>query len=207
MYSFDFLVIGSGLAGLSFALKAAEFGTVAVVTKRDINEANTRYAQGGISGVMNMDHDSFEKHVSDTLTAGAGLCDTNAVAAMVKEAPRLIKELMEFGVNFTTKNGKLHLGREGGHSENRVVHADDATGAAVENVMVKQVRNHPNITLFEHHFAMELLTEHHLGRKVKYLKKIHCFGAYVLEEESGEVKKNASQSNSIGYWWCRRSVQ
>ena len=189
MYSFDFLVIGSGLAGLSFALKAAEFGTVAVVTKRDINEANTRYAQGGISGVMNMDHDSFEKHVSDTLTAGAGLCDTNAVAAMVKEAPRLIKELMEFGVNFTTKNGKLHLGREGGHSENRVVHADDATGAAVENVMVKQVRNHPNITLFEHHFAMELLTEHHLGRKVKYLKKIHCFGAYVLEEESGEVKK------------------
>lgn len=189
MHNYDFLVIGSGLAGLSFALKAAEFGTVAVVTKDDINEANTRYAQGGISGVMNMDHDSFEKHVQDTLTAGAGLCNVEAVEKMVKQAPRLIQELMDYGVNFTTENGKLHLGREGGHSENRVVHADDATGAAVENVMVTQVRNHPNISVFEHHFAMELLTEHHLGKKVKYLKKIHCFGAYVLEEKSCKVMR------------------
>ena len=187
MRTYDFLVIGSGLAGLSFALKAAEHGTVAVVTKREIIEANTRYAQGGISGVMDLDSDSFDKHIKDTLVAGAGLCDREAVERMVKEAPRLIKELMDYGVNFTQQNGKLHLGREGGHSEHRVVHADDATGQAVENVMVNKVRNHPNIQVFEHHFAMELLTEHHLGKKVKYLKQINCFGAYVLESETGQV--------------------
>lgn len=185
--SYDFLVIGSGLAGLSFALKAAEYGTVAVVTKKEIMEANTRYAQGGISGVMDMDSDSFEKHINDTLIAGAGICDREAVENMVRNAPRLINELMEYGVNFTHKNGKLDLGREGGHSEHRVVHADDATGQEVEHVMVSKVRNHPNITVLEHHFAMELLTEHHLGKKVKYLKEIHCFGAYVLEEATEQV--------------------
>lgn len=185
--SYDFLVIGSGLAGLSFALKAAEYGTVAVVTKKEIMEANTRYAQGGISGVMDMDSDSFEKHIQDTLVAGAGIGDRQAVENMVKNAPRLIQELMEYGVNFTHKNGKLDLGREGGHSEHRVVHADDATGQEVENVMVSMVRNHPNITVLEHHFAMELLTEHHLGKKVKYLKQINCFGAYVLEEATEKV--------------------
>ncbi len=185
--NFDFLVIGSGLAGLSFALKAAEHGSVAIVTKREINEANTSYAQGGISGVMNFDTDSFEKHVNDTLKAGAGLNDRTAVEAMVKDGPRLIQELIDYGVNFTRENGQLHLGREGGHSENRVVHAADATGWEVENVMVSKVKNHPNITIFEHHFAMELLTEHHLGKKVKYLNKINCFGAYVLDEANEKV--------------------
>jgi L-aspartate oxidase len=197
MHTFDFLVIGSGLAGLSFALKAAEYGSVAVVTKREVTEANTSYAQGGISGVMNMDYDSFEKHINDTLIAGAGLCDQKAVEAMVKSAPRLISELIEYGVNFTTQDGKLHLGREGGHSENRVVHADDATGLEVENVMVRKVRNHPNITIYEHHFAMELLTEHHLGKKVKYLNKIHCFGAYVLEEASGKVHRMLAKTTIL----------
>ncbi len=195
--NFDFLVIGSGLAGLSFALKAAEFGTVAIVTKREINEANTSYAQGGISGVMNLGTDSFEKHVNDTLEAGAGLNDRKAVEAMVKEGPRLIKELINLGVNFTKENGQLHLGREGGHSENRVVHAADATGWEVENVMVKNVRNHPNISVFEHHFAMELLTEHHLGKKVKYLKKIHCFGAYVLDEATETVHRMLAKTTVL----------
>lgn len=187
MYTFDFLVIGSGLAGLSFALKAAELGTVAIVTKREIMEANTRYAQGGISGVMDFDTDSFEKHINDTLVAGAGLCDREVVEQMVREAPRLILELMDHGVNFTQKNGRLHLGREGGHSEHRVVHAEDATGQEVESIMVSKVRNHPNIKVFEHYFAMELLTEHHLGKKVKYLDQINCFGAYVLDKEEGHV--------------------
>lgn len=189
MYTFDFLVIGSGLAGLSFANKAAEFGSVALVTKNEIKEANTRYAQGGISGVMNMASDSFEKHIEDTLSTGAGLGNREAVEKMVKSAPRLINELMEFGVNFTRENGQLHLGREGGHSEHRVVHAHDATGMEVENVMVEKVRNHPNITIFEHHFAMELLTEHHLGKKVKFLKKIHCYGAYVLDINKDKVHR------------------
>jgi len=195
--NFDFLVIGSGLAGLSFALKAAEFGTVGIVTKREINEANTSYAQGGISGVMNLDQDSFEKHINDTLEAGAGLCDPKAVEAMVTQAPRLIKELIEHGVQFTKENGKLHLGREGGHSENRVVHVNDATGWEVENVMVRNVRSHPNITVFEYHFAMELLTEHHLGKKVKYLRKIHCFGAYVLDTKTEEVHRMLAKTTIL----------
>tara|TARA_Y100001935_G_scaffold255663_1_gene270940 strand:+ start:114123 stop:115694 length:1572 start_codon:yes stop_codon:yes gene_type:complete len=197
MYKFDFLVIGSGLAGLSFALKAAKYGNVAVVTKNEIKEANTRYAQGGIAGVMNIDSDSFEKHVEDTLEAGAGLCDREAVEMMVRAAPELIKELIEYGVHFTESNGKLDLGREGGHSEHRIVHAADATGREVENVMVKKVREHPNIEVFEHHFAMELLTEHHLGKKVKYLNKIHCFGAYVLESETGKVHKMLAKTTIL----------
>lgn len=194
---YDFLVIGSGLAGLSFALKAAKHGKVAIVTKRNLTDANTSYAQGGISVVMDMNSDSFEKHINDTMEAGAGLNDRAAVEAMVKEAPRLIKELMDYGVEFTTQNGKLHLGREGGHSENRVVHAADFTGRAVENVMVEKVRNHPNITIFEHHFAMELITEHHLGKKVKYLKQIHCFGAYVLEPATSKVHRMLAKTTIL----------
>lgn len=187
MYTFDFLVIGSGLAGLSFAYKAAEFGSVAVVTKDEIKEANTRYAQGGISGVMNNSDDSFDQHIEDTLSTGAGLCYREAVEQMVKEGPRLINELIEFGVHFTQENGKLHLGKEGGHSAHRVVHAQDATGQELENVMVDKVRNHPNITVFEHHFAMELLTEHHLGKSVTRHDDIQCFGAYVLDINSDKV--------------------
>jgi L-aspartate oxidase len=187
-YSYDFLVIGSGIAGLTFALKAAQHGNVALVTKKEIMEANTAYAQGGIAGVLTK-HDSFEKHIADTLEAGAGLCDEKAVELVVKEGPRLIQELIDYGVQFTRKNGELDLGREGGHSENRIVHAADATGFEIESVMVNQVRNHPNIQIFEHHFAMELLTEHHLGQKVKTLDKIHCFGAYVLDEKGDEVKR------------------
>ncbi len=187
-YSYDFLVIGSGIAGLTFALKAAQHGNVALVTKKEIMEANTAYAQGGIAGVLTK-HDSFDKHIADTLEAGAGLCNQDAVELVVKEGPRLIQELIDYGVQFTKKNGELDLGREGGHSENRIVHAADATGFEIESVMVNQVRNHPNIEIFEHHFAMELLTEHHLGQKVKNLDEIHCFGAYVLDEKGDEVKR------------------
>lgn len=186
--SYDFLVVGSGIAGLTFALKAAKHGKVAIVTKKEMMEANTAYAQGGIAGVLNK-HDSFEKHIADTMEAGAGLCKKEAVELVVKEGPRLIQELIDYGVNFTKKNGELDLGREGGHSENRIVHAADATGFEIETVMVNQVKNHPNIDIFEHHFAMELLTEHHLGMKVKTLEKIHCFGAYVLDEKADQVKR------------------
>jgi L-aspartate oxidase len=191
-YSYDFLVIGSGIAGLSFALKAAEHGTVAIITKKEMMEANTAYAQGGIAGVLNK-RDSFEKHISDTLEAGAGLCNREAVELVVKEGPRLIQQLIDYGVQFTHKNGELDLGREGGHSENRIVHAADATGFEIASVMVNQARNHPNIEIFEHHFAMELLTEHHLGQKVKTLDKIHCFGAYVLDEKEDQVKRMLSK--------------
>ena len=187
-YSYDFLVIGSGIAGLTFALKAAEYGTVAIITKKEMMEANTAYAQGGIAGVITKE-DSFDKHIADTLEAGAGLCNRDAVELVVKEGPRLIQELIDYGVQFTRKNGELDLGREGGHSENRIVHAADATGFEIASVMVNQAKNHPNIDIFEHHFAMELLTEHHLGQKVKTLDKIHCFGAYVLDDKADVVKR------------------
>lgn len=185
-HRYDFLVIGSGLAGLTFALKAAEHGSVAIITKKEMMEANTAYAQGGIAGVLTK-HDSFQKHIDDTLEAGAGLCDREAVELVVQEGPRLIQELIDYGVQFTKKNGELDLGREGGHSENRIIHAADATGYEVISVMVEQVKNHPNITIFEHHFAMEFLTEHHLGMDVKSVDDIHCFGAYVLNDKENEV--------------------
>ncbi|MEX0843643.1 MAG: L-aspartate oxidase [Balneolaceae bacterium] len=187
-FKFDFLVIGSGIAGLTFALKAAEYGSVAIVTKKEMMEANTAYAQGGIAGVLSK-HDSFEKHIKDTLVAGAGLCKRDAVELVVKKGPNLIKELIDYGVQFTQKNGELDMGREGGHSENRIVHAADATGFEIETVMVNKAKDHPNIQIFEHHFAMELLTEHHLGIKVNSLDSITCFGAYVLEEEADVVHK------------------
>ena len=203
MPSYDFLVVGSGLAGLSFALKAAEKAKVAIVTKDKIQETNTWYAQGGIAGVMNLDVDSFDKHIEDTLVAGAGLCDREAVSNMVYQAPRLIQELMNYGVGFTTKDGHLDLGKEGGHSEHRIVHAADATGREVENVLATKVKSNPNIDVYEYHFAMELITEHHLGKKVKYLPKIHCFGAYVLDIEHSKVitfsaKKTILATGGVG---------
>jgi len=193
MYKSDFLVIGSGLAGLFFSLKAAEYGKVIIVTKDKMMEANTRYAQGGIASVMNLDNDSFENHISDTLIAGDGLCNEEAVELMVKDAPNLINELIDFGVRFTKKEDGLDLGREGGHSNNRIVHTVDATGYEVESVMLKRVKDHPNITILEYHFAMDLLTEHHLGRKVTTTSETQCFGAYVLDSKKGKVHRVVSK--------------
>lgn len=187
-YNYDFLVIGSGIAGLTFALKAAEHGTVAVVTKNEMMEANTSYAQGGIAGVLN-EHDSFDKHVEDTLEAGVGLCNRDSVELVVKKGPDMIRELIDYGVQFSRKNGKLDLGREGGHSENRIIHAADATGFEIESVMVNKVRNHSNIRIFEYHFAMEFLTEHHLGMRVEELDQINCYGAYVLDVKEDKVHR------------------
>ncbi|MDX1638931.1 MAG: L-aspartate oxidase [Balneolaceae bacterium] len=191
--NFDFLVIGSGIAGLTFALKAAEKGTVGVVTKKEIMEANTAYAQGGIAGVFDTEQDSFEKHIEDTMEAGAGLCNREAVECIVRNAPRLIGELMQMGAEFTRREGELHLGREGGHSENRIVHAADATGWEIERALVSKVRNHSNIEVFEHHFAVDLLTEHHLGQEVRLNEPITCFGAYILDEQEKEVHRFLSK--------------
>ncbi|RMF52418.1 MAG: FAD-binding protein, partial [Bacteroidetes bacterium] len=185
---FDYLVLGSGVAGLSFALRMAEHGTVAIVTKKASVESNTNYAQGGIAAVMDA-ADSYEQHIQDTLVAGAGLCDPEVVAFVVREGPERVRELMAFGARFSRENGRLHLGREGGHSANRIVHAADATGREVERALLASVRNHPNIRIFEYHFAIELITEHHLGQYVSRLRPdIHCFGAYVLDEKNDVVK-------------------
>ncbi len=193
----DFLVIGSGVAGLSFALRAAQHGTVAVVTKKASAESNTNYAQGGIAAVMDPD-DDVEAHVQDTLIAGAGLCDEDVVRMVVTEGPDRIRELMDWGAEFDRDaRGDLHLGREGGHSADRIVHAADMTGREVERALLAAVRQHDNIQLLEHHFAVNLLTEHHLASgededrgkgDASGARGLHCFGAYVLDEATGQIE-------------------
>ncbi|RKY64747.1 MAG: L-aspartate oxidase [Candidatus Latescibacterota bacterium] len=189
----DYLVLGSGIAGLSFALKAAEHGRVLVVTKKERAESNTNYAQGGIAAVLSPD-DSFELHVEDTLKAGAGLCHRDAVELVVREGPRMVRELMEWGVEFTKRRvgdrEELALGREGGHSRDRIVYASDLTGREIERALLERVKEHGNIEVLENHIAIDLITEHHVFG-VKGVPKGHitCWGAYVLDTKSGLVKK------------------
>ena len=178
----DFLVIGSGIAGLTFALKAASFGKVCVVTKSSLEESNTRYAQGGIAAVFG-EPDNFEKHIQDTLIAGGGFCNEDVVRMVVKEAPERIKDLIELGVSFDKKaDGSYDLAREGGHTEYRILHHKDNTGEAIEKVITEKVRKNPNIEIFENHFAIEILTQHHLGEEIKRNHPgINCYGAYVAD--------------------------
>lgn len=185
----DFLVIGSGIAGLFFALKAADHGKVIILSKADIDETNTRYAQGGIASVM-YQPDSIDKHIEDTLVAGAGFCDEEIVRMVVSEAPDRIRDLIKFGVGFDTKNdGKYDLAKEGGHSEHRILHNKDHTGEEIQNVLVKKVLSHPNITLREKCFAIDLLTQHHLGKIVKrHIGGIECYGAYIYDTISRKVE-------------------
>lgn len=183
----DFLVIGSGIAGLTFALGAAEHGSVAVITKQDLAESSTNYAQGGIAAVMGND-DSFDMHIEDTIIAGAGLCKRDVVELVVRQGPERIRELIALGAAFSGDGEHLDLGREGGHSRDRIVHATDATGREIERALLASVRGHPRIKLYPYHFALEVITEHHLGQTVTRRRPdIHCFGAYVLDENSDRV--------------------
>jgi L-aspartate oxidase len=186
---YDFLVIGSGIAGLSFALKAASQGKVAIITKSKTEETNTSYAQGGISSVMYAP-DNFEKHIEDTLIAGDGLCDRNAVEKVVTEAPGIIQQLLEWGTRFDKKeDGSFDLHREGGHSEHRILHHQDNTGYEIQRALSQQVKNHANITIFEHHFAVDIITPHHLGRIIEpWMTNNVCYGAYILNKTTGEVE-------------------
>lgn len=184
----DFLVIGSGVAGLTFALKAAEKGRVLVITKSRAEESNSWYAQGGIAGVF-ADGDSFEEHISDTLVAGDGLCDERVARRVVTEGPERIRELMDYGVAFDRQaNGDLMLGREGGHSQSRILHSKDATGRAISSVLLDRARQHPNITITDEFFAVDLLTQHHLGLYVnRGNPDIACYGVYALSVAAREV--------------------
>ncbi|MEW6490105.1 MAG: L-aspartate oxidase [Thermodesulfobacteriota bacterium] len=176
MESFEVLVLGSGIAGLSLALQVAGRGPVAVVTKKDRGESNTNLAQGGIAAVLDP-ADSFEAHVQDTLTAGAGLCHPDVVARVVREAPGEIARLARWGVSFTpsaTPGLPYDLGREGGHSRRRIVHARDMTGREVEQALLRRAKEHPNIRFFENHYAVDLLVRPGPGGAPR------CFGAYVL---------------------------
>ena len=182
---YDFLVIGSGIAGMSFALKAARHGRVALVCKTTLDEANTALAQGGVASVTNLEVDDFDKHIHDTMVAGDWLSDPVAVEKVVKGAPDGIRDLLSWGVEFDrNEDGRFDLHREGGHSEFRILHHADNTGFEIQRGLIEAVRHNPNIDIYEHHFAIEIITQHHLGRIVtRRTPDITCYGAYVLTPE------------------------
>lgn len=185
----DVLVIGSGIAGLSYALKIAiqqPHVNITIVTKANEDETNTKYAQGGVAVVHDFIKDSFDKHIEDTLRAGDGLCKLEAVEVVVKEAPERIKEIVDWGVRFDkNEEGTYDLGREGGHTENRIVHHKDITGWEIERAMLEAIKSYPNIKILTHHFVVDLITEHHLGQSNQ--DEVTCFGAYILDLESQKV--------------------
>ncbi|MDE6463833.1 MAG: L-aspartate oxidase [Muribaculaceae bacterium] len=190
-HSYDYLVIGSGIAGMSFALKVARPGVrVALVCKTTLDEANTALAQGGVASVTNLEVDDFDKHIHDTMVAGDWLSDPAAVEKVVKGAPEQIRQLLQWGVNFDRReDGSFDLHREGGHSEFRILHHADNTGFEIQRGLIEAVRADSNIDVFEHHFAIEIITQHHLGKRVtRRTPDITCYGAYVLDIASGEVE-------------------
>ncbi len=195
---YDFLVIGSGLGGLSFALKVAEYGKVCLITKSELEETNTRYAQGGIAAVT-YEPDSHEKHVKDTLIAGDHLCNEEVVRMVVKEGPSQIGELIQWGTKFDkSSSGKYDLAREGGHSEHRILHHKDNTGQEIQRALSAQIRQHPGIDLLEHYFAVDLITQHHMGKLVKrHLTDIECYGVYVLNLETERVVRILSKTTLL----------
>lgn len=185
----DFLVIGTGIAGFTFAIKASQYGTVNIVTKKKNCDSNTNYAQGGIASVLK-EHDSMDNHIKDTFTAGVSHCNKKAVEILVNNGPERIQELIDWGVNFSFTSDKegnktLELGREAGHSENRIVHAKDYTGQEVERALIEKINSLDNVTIYEDYTAIDLLTEHQL--KMANSPKTTCYGAYVLENETGIV--------------------
>ena len=186
MHQSDFLVIGSGVAGLTFALKAAKHGTVAIVTKKAAEESNTAWAQGGISCVTSAE-DSLDLHVADTLDAGAGLCKEDVVRTIVSDGPARIREMIERGVDFDRKlvdgEEKIALGQEGGHSTRRILHAKDTTGREIALKLLAAAEAEPNITIFENHYAIDLITTGKLG----FVTGNHCIGIYALVEDTGEI--------------------
>ncbi|MEO8665519.1 MAG: L-aspartate oxidase [Ignavibacteria bacterium] len=182
----DYLIVGSGIAGLSLALKLSRLGTVAIITKKQKAESNTNYAQGGIAAVMN-ENDNFDLHIKDTLETGAGLCNEEAVKKIVYEGPEKIKELIEIGAHFSREKGELTLGKEGGHSRSRIIHSDDLTGKEIERALLNKIAKNDNIKIHEYYFAIDLLTEKNLRRKNKTGKA--CYGIYALNVKNDKVEK------------------
>lgn len=185
----DYLVIGSGVAGLTFAVKIAEKfpdRTIVIVTKSNEDESNTKYAQGGVAIVLNKEDDSFKKHIKDTLIAGDGLCEDGVVEMVVEEGPERLEELLLWGANFDVNDaGKFDLGKEGGHSEYRIVHHKDITGYEIERALLSKAHQLSNITILPHHFAIDLVTNHHI--KDYDSEELTCFGAYVFDQLSGSI--------------------
>jgi L-aspartate oxidase len=205
-HRFDFAVLGSGIAGLTFALNVAERGRVAVITKKNRAESNTNYAQGGIACVTS-DEDSFDLHVRDTLEAGAGLCREEVVRGIVEEGPARVGELIELGMSFTEReNGhggrhELDLGKEGGHSKRRILHARDITGREIERALLAALGRHPNVAIFENHAAIDLITR----RKLGFATDNRCVGVYVLDVDSGRVEIVAAKHVLLATGGCGKA--
>jgi L-aspartate oxidase len=204
MQQFDVLIIGSGLAGLTLALRTAEHKNVCLVSKRSINDTASDWAQGGIAAVLN-DEDSIENHVQDTLVAGGGLCDEAVTRMVAEHAKESVEWLIDQGVGFTREhdNSGYHLTREGGHSHRRIIHAADATGHAVQMTLSDKVKQHPNITLMEYHIAVDLITTSKINQNKADSSKIEptddntCLGAYVLDKNTGKVLTIAAQNTIL----------
>ncbi|HEX4852450.1 MAG TPA: L-aspartate oxidase [Puia sp.] len=194
----DFLVVGSGVAGLSYALKVAKHfpdKKVQVITKSRVDETNTKYAQGGIAGVTDLEHDSYEKHIEDTLIAGDGLCNEKIVEIVIKEGPDRIQEMIEYGAKFDKdEEGEYKLGREGGHSEFRILHHKDITGKEIERALLEEVGKQSNIEIIKHCFVLDIITQHHLGYLVtKSTPDIECYGVYALDLHDNKIIKILSK--------------
>jgi len=190
----DVLVIGSGIAGLSYALKMAAFGKVTIITKADEDESNTKYAQGGIAAVT-YSPDSYEKHIADTLVCGDGLCNERIVRIVIEEGNDRIRDIIRWGADFDrTSTGDFDLAKEGGHSEARVLHYKDITGLEIERKLLEQIHAHPGITLHTHFFAVDIITQHHLGSEIRRATPgIECYGAYALNLRTGKVETMLSR--------------
>ena len=198
----DVLIIGAGVAGLSAAIKLAEKRPdlkITVLTKTNTEESNTRWAQGGIATVWDMDVDNFQKHIEDTLDAGDGICDPEVVEIVVREGKDRVEEIISWGARFDKEeDGDYNLGKEGGHSENRILHYKDITGWEIQRTLNEKVKTYDNVKIFEHYFATELITQHHLGRNVTRLTPdIECYGAYVLNKKTNEIEAYVARNTVL----------
>lgn len=202
----DVLVIGSGISGLSYALKVAQErpdAKITIVTKSDDEESSTKYAQGGVAVVTNFEKDSFEKHIEDTMRASGGLANREVVELVVREGPQRIKEIVRWGVNFDKDDkNTFDLGREGGHTENRVVHHKDITGAEIERALLQAINKLENAQLLNHHYVIDLITEHHIPHEPFDKYNLNCYGAYVLDLKTQKVVRMSSKITLMATGGC-----